>query len=161
MPVDDEGIVTDAVRARLEALRRQGRRCKVIYTIVNFQNPAGPTQSLRRRQELVALAHEFDTLILEDDAYGELRFDGEMLPSLYELDKHQRVIRAGTLSKILAPGLRVGYIVAPRPVLANIAAIRSLFDIQGDLATEAAIAALMEDGELQRHVARARRVVTN
>src|SRR5262249_45836176 len=79
-PVDDEGIVTAAVRERLESLRRAGRRCKLIYTIVNFQNPAGPSQSLRRRQELIALAHEFDTLILEDDAYGELRFEGQTLP---------------------------------------------------------------------------------
>ena len=68
------------------ALRREGRRCKLIYTIVNFQNPAGPSQSLRRRHELIALAHEYDTLILEDDAYGELRFEGEALPPLYALD---------------------------------------------------------------------------
>ena len=78
MPVDDEGMVTERRRASSSsALRREGRRCKLIYTIVNFQNPSGPTLSLRRRQELIELAHEFDTLILEDDAYGELRFEGE------------------------------------------------------------------------------------
>jgi 2-aminoadipate transaminase len=117
VPIDDEGIVTDAVRERLQQLRREGAPCKLIYTIVNFQNPAGPTQSLRRRQELVALAHEFDTLILEDDAYGELRFEGEMLPSLYELDEHERVIRAGTLSKILGAGVRLGWLLAPRAMI--------------------------------------------
>src|SRR5205814_8513852 len=85
VPVDAEGIVTDAVRERLEGLRRAGRRCKLIYTIVNFQNPSGPSQSLRRRHELIALAQEYDTLILEDDAYGELRFEGETLPPLYGL----------------------------------------------------------------------------
>jgi len=110
VPVDDEGIVTDAVRERLQTLRRAGRRCKLIYTIVNFQNPAGPSQSLRRRQELIALAHEFDTLILEDDAYGELRFEGETLPPLYSLDRGGRVIRAGTLSKILGAGVRLGWL---------------------------------------------------
>src|SRR5207247_2181963 len=109
VPVDDEGIVTDAVRERLQTLRREGRRCKLIYTIVNFQNPAGPSQSLRRRQELIALAHEYDTLILEDDAYGELRFEGETLPPLYALDRGGRVIRAGTLSKILGAGVRLGW----------------------------------------------------
>jgi 2-aminoadipate transaminase len=113
VPVDDEGIVTDAVRQRLETLRRQGRRCKLIYTIVNFQNPAGPSQSLRRRRELLALAHEHDTLILEDDAYGELRFEGETLPPLFALDHGGRVIRAGTLSKILGAGVRLGWLCAP------------------------------------------------
>ncbi len=117
VPVDDEGIVTDAVRQRLAALRRQGRRCKLIYTIVNFQNPAGPSQSLPRRRELVALAHEYDTLILEDDAYGELRFEGETLPPLFALDSGGRVIRAGTLSKILGAGVRIGWLCAPRPMI--------------------------------------------
>lgn len=113
VPVDAEGIDTAAVRERLEAIRASGRRCKLIYTIVNFQNPAGPTMSLRRRQELVALADEYDTLILEDDAYGELRFEGEQLPSLYALDTQGRVIRAGTLSKILGAGVRLGWLCAP------------------------------------------------
>ncbi len=117
VPVDDEGIVTDAVAQRLAVLRRQGRRCKLIYTIVNFQNPAGPSQSLRRRRALVALAHEYDTLILEDDAYGELRFEGETLPPLFALDDGGRVIRAGTLSKILGAGVRIGWLCAPRPMI--------------------------------------------
>src|SRR4051812_10671082 len=117
VPVDDEGIVTAAVRERLQSLRRQGRRCKLIYTIVNFQNPAGPSQSLRRRQELIALAHEFDTLILEDDAYGELRFEGHTIPSLYALDTNGRTIRAGTLSKILGAGVRLGWVCAPEEMI--------------------------------------------
>ena len=117
VPVDDEGIVTAAVRERLLALRREGRPCKLIYTIVNFQNPAGPSQSLRRRHELIELAHEFGTLILEDDAYGELRFEGETLPPLFALDQGGRVIRAGTLSKILGAGVRIGWLCAPRELV--------------------------------------------
>ena len=117
VPVDDEGIVTAAVRERLVGLRRQGRQCKLIYTIVNFQNPAGPSQSLRRRHELIELTHEFDTMILEDDAYGELRFEGETLPPLYALDRGSRVIRAGTLSKILGAGVRIGWLCAPRELI--------------------------------------------
>src|SRR5438094_6574327 len=117
VPVDDEGIVTAAVRERLESLRRQGRRCKLIYTIVNFQNPAGISQSLRRRHELIALAHEYETLILEDDAYGELRFDGETVPPLYALDRGGRVVRAGTLSKILGAGVRIGWLCAPKEMI--------------------------------------------
>lgn len=117
VPVDDEGMVTAAAREQLQALRREGRPCKLIYTIDNFQNPAGPTLSLRRRQELIELAQEFDTLILEDDAYGELRFDGEPLPSLYSMDPGGRVIRAGTVSKILGAGMRLGWLLAPREMI--------------------------------------------
>jgi len=116
-PVDVEGMVTRVVRERLEGLRRQGRRCKLIYTIVNFQNPAGPDLSLRRRTELVRLAEEYDTFILEDDAYGELRFEGESKPPVYALDRGGRVIRAGTLSKILGAGVRLGWLCAPRAML--------------------------------------------
>jgi 2-aminoadipate transaminase len=115
--VDQEGIVTSEVRAHLENLRRQGRPCKLIYTIVNFQNPSGPTMSLRRRKELVALAQEFGTVILEDDAYGELRFEGETLPSLYALDDTGCVVRAGTLSKILGAGVRLGWLLAPKELI--------------------------------------------
>jgi 2-aminoadipate transaminase len=117
VPVDDEGIVTTAVRERLVALRHAGRPCNLIYTIVNFQNPAGPSQSLRRRHELIELAHEFETMILEDDAYGELRFEGETLPPLFALDRGGRVVRAGTLSKILGAGVRIGWLCAPRELI--------------------------------------------
>ena len=111
VPVDGEGMVVDVARQHLERLRRRGRRCKLIYTIVNFQNPAGPTLSLARRRALIELAREYDTLILEDDAYGELRFEGQPLPSLYSLDR-DRVIRAGTVSKILGAGFRLGWLCA-------------------------------------------------
>jgi|SoiMethySBSTD1v2_1073268.scaffolds.fasta_scaffold284568_2 2-aminoadipate transaminase len=117
VPVDDEGLVTSVARRQLESLRREGTRCKLIYTIDNFQNPSGPTMSLRRRRELVDLAHEFDTFILEDDAYGELRFEGDHLPSLYALDTGGRVIRAGTVSKILGAGFRLGWLCAPAEMI--------------------------------------------
>jgi len=113
VPVDRDGMLVDVAREQLAKLRRQGRRCKLIYTIVNFQNPSGPTLSLRRRRELIDLADEYDTLILEDDAYGELRFEGEHLPSLYALDGGGRVMRAGTVSKILGAGFRLGWLCAP------------------------------------------------
>src|SRR5262245_46465872 len=111
VPVDGEGMVGAAAREQLERLRRQGRRCKLIYTIVNFQNPAGPSLSLERRYELIRLAQEYDTLILEDDAYGELRFEGKQLPALFAMDP-TRVIRAGTVSKILGAGFRLGWLCA-------------------------------------------------
>src|SRR6266581_7082130 len=117
VPLDAEGMDTAVARRQLELLRREGKRCKLIYTIVNFQNPAGPTMSRRRREELIALAHEYETVILEDDAYGELRFEGQQHPSLYALDKGGRTIRAGTLSKILGAGVRLGWLCAPRQMI--------------------------------------------
>ena len=117
VPMDAEGMVTSVAREQLEKLRREGKPCKLIYTIVNFQNPAGPTMSRRRREELIALAHEYETVILEDDAYGELRFEGQQHPSLYALDKGGRTIRAGTLSKILGAGVRLGWLCAPRQMI--------------------------------------------
>jgi 2-aminoadipate transaminase len=117
VPVDDGGIVIDAVREHLEALRREGRRCKLIYTMPTFHNPAGPTAPLERRKELLALAREYETLILEDDAYGDLRFEEEFIPSLYALDDSGSVIRAGTLSKILGAGMRLGWLLAPQSML--------------------------------------------
>ncbi len=117
VPVDQDGLIVDVAREHLATLRKQGRRCKLIYTIVNFQNPSGPSLTLRRRRELIDLAHEYDTLILEDDAYGELRFEGEHLPSLYALDGGGRVMRAGTVSKILGAGFRLGWLCAPREMI--------------------------------------------
>ncbi len=123
--LDQEGVRTDEVEEKLKELARQGRKAKLIYTIVNFQNPAGMTQSRRRRTELLDLAEKYDTMILEDDAYGELRFYGEPVRSLYGLDTNGRVIHSGTMSKILGPGVRLGWIVTPPELVAPIVAMKS------------------------------------
>ena len=101
----------------LAELEREGRRPKFIYTVPTFQNPAGVTLSLERRRRLVEIAQQREILVLEDDPYGVLRYEGEELPTLYELDGGHFVVYAGTFSKILSPGLRLGWAVAPRPVL--------------------------------------------
>ncbi|MGE3268440.1 MAG: PLP-dependent aminotransferase family protein [Chloroflexota bacterium] len=110
--VDAEGMRTDILAEKLEAIKRSGRQCKLIYTIDNFQNPAGPTLTLKRRHELLDLAKQYGVIVLEDDAYGELRFEGEQLPSLFALDDAGLVARTGTLSKILGAGTRVGWVIA-------------------------------------------------
>ena len=115
--MDDDGMIVDELEAALERLEREGRRPKFIYTVPTFQNPAGVTLSLERRRRLVEIAQQREILVLEDDPYGVLRYEGEALPTLYELDGGQFVIYAGTFSKILSPGLRLGWAVAPRPVL--------------------------------------------
>src|SRR2546427_4731 len=107
------------------ALQAEGRTPKFIYTVPNFQNPGGVTMSLARRRRLVEVARERELLVLEDNPYGLLRYEGEPLPTLYSLDAEAEgtggaadlVIYLGTFSKILSPGLRLGWAVAPRPVL--------------------------------------------
>ncbi|MGA2164810.1 MAG: PLP-dependent aminotransferase family protein [Solirubrobacteraceae bacterium] len=123
--VDDEGMPIDALEATLERLQADGRRPKFIYTIPNFQNPGGVTMSLERRRRLVEIARDHELLVLEDNPYGLLRYEGAPLPTLYSLDaasssrggKSDFVIYLGTFSKILSPGIRLGWAVAPRPVL--------------------------------------------
>jgi 2-aminoadipate transaminase len=115
--MDEHGMRIDVLRAELERLDREGRVPKFIYTVPSFQNPAGVTLSVDRRRELVRIAHERELLVLEDNPYGLLRYEGEPLPTLYSLDRGAFVIYLGTFSKILSPGLRLGWTAAPAPVL--------------------------------------------
>ena len=114
--MDDHGMRIEALRDALDRLEREGRRPKFIYTIPNFHNPAGVTMALERRRELLQIAGERELLVVEDNPYGLLRYEGEALPTLYSLDP-DFVIYAGTFSKILSPGVRIGWLVAPPPVL--------------------------------------------
>ncbi len=123
--MDSDGMPIDELEQVLDRLQAEGRRPKFIYTIPNFQNPGGVTMSLPRRRRLVEVAHERELLILEDNPYGLLRYEGEALPTLHSLDtalggrggSADLVIYLGTFSKILSPGVRLGWAVAPRPVL--------------------------------------------
>jgi 2-aminoadipate transaminase len=126
--MDADGMLIDALEETLDRLHEQGRRPKFIYTIPNFQNPGGVTMSLPRRRRLVEVARERELLVLEDNPYGLLRYEGEALPTLHSLDAQKGgsptrgagsdlVIYLGTFSKILSPGLRLGWAVAPPPVL--------------------------------------------
>lgn len=109
VPVDQDGLDTDALEQRLRELAGQGLRPKFIYSIPTFQNPTGATLTLERRRRLVALAAEHGVLVIDDDAYGELRFEGAPLSPLAALDDQGWVLTLGTFSKILAPGLRLGW----------------------------------------------------
>ncbi|MBI4260623.1 MAG: PLP-dependent aminotransferase family protein [Actinobacteria bacterium] len=115
VPMDGEGLVVD----ELEAAFRRGVRPKFVYVVPNFHNPAGVTLSLRRREALVALCREAAVPIVEDNPYGMLRFDGEPLPCLRSLDPGN-VIYLGTLSKVFAPGIRIGWVLAGAPVLDHV-----------------------------------------
>lgn len=115
VPMDEEGMLPEQLEAALKA----NPTAKFIYTIPNFQNPTGRTVTLRRRKEMLALAVKYGVYILEDNPYGALRFEGEDAASIKELDETGHVIYCGTFSKTLAPGLRVGYLLAPSELTAK------------------------------------------
>jgi 2-aminoadipate transaminase len=115
--MDTDGMRIDVLEDTLERLRVDGKRPKFIYTIPSFQNPAGVTMSLERRRKLVRIAHEQELVVLEDNPYGLLRYEGDALPTLLSLDGGRYVVYLGTFSKILSAGLRLGWAAAPRPIL--------------------------------------------
>src|SRR5215216_5899320 len=117
LEMDRDGMRIDLLEETLDALERDGRTPKFIYTVPTFHNPAGVTMSLERRRRLVQIAAQRELLVLEDNPYGLLRYSGDPLPPLYALDRGEYVIYLGTFSKILSPGLRLGWTAAPRPVL--------------------------------------------
>jgi len=118
--MDSDGMRVDLLEETLDRLDREGRRPKFIYTVPSFQNPAGVTMSQPRRRRLVEVAHERELLVLEDNPYGLLRYEGEAPPPLLSLDGGVYVMYLGTFSKILSPGIRLGWVVAPPPVLEKI-----------------------------------------
>jgi 2-aminoadipate transaminase len=118
--MDADGMRIDLLEEALARLDRERRRPKFIYTVPTFQNPAGVTLSETRRRRLVELARERELLVLEDNPYGLLRYEGEPLPPLFALDGGEYVLYLGTFSKILSPGIRLGWLVAPDPVLAKV-----------------------------------------
>ncbi len=115
IPMDDSGLRVDILANTLEELERKGEKPKFLYTVLNFHNPAGVTLSADRRLQLIDIARKHDLVIVEDNAYGRLRFEGEQLPVLRALDPN--IIHLGSFSKILAPGLRLGWVIAPQPIL--------------------------------------------
>jgi 2-aminoadipate transaminase len=114
--MDEDGMRIDALEELLDELDREGRRPKFIYTVPTFQNPGGVTLALDRRRRLVEIAREREILLIEDNPYGLLRYEGDPLPTLYSLDGGDYVLYLGTFSKILSPGIRVGWVCAPPPI---------------------------------------------
>lgn len=117
VPLDDKGMRADALESRLKELKAKNEKPKFIYIIPDFQNPAGITMPKERRQQIIDLALEYDVLIVEDSPYREIRFEGEHQPMMYQMDTTGHVITLGTFSKIVAPGFRIGWVLADPKVL--------------------------------------------
>jgi len=150
--MDSDGMRVDLLEETLERLDRDGRRPKFIYTVPTFQNPAGVTLSAPRRQRLVEIARERELLVLEDNPYGLLRYEGEPLSPLYAIDGGEYVLYLGTFSKILSPGIRLGWVCAPAPVLAKVKLGKQAADLCTSSLTQFLVDAYFDEGVWRRYV---------
>jgi 2-aminoadipate transaminase len=147
IPVDSAGMRVGL----LEDLVAR-RRPKLIYTLPSFQNPSGATLNLDRRKRLLDLAERYRIPIIEDDPYSVLRYEGATLPTLYSLDQRGTVIYLSTLSKILFPGFRIGWVAAPKPVIKRLALMKQIVDLDTNPLAQWAVWALFDRGHLREHV---------
>jgi 2-aminoadipate transaminase len=154
IPLDHDGMRTDAVAAALADLKAKGIRPKYIYTIPTVQNPTGTIMSEQRRAELLKLADDYGVPIFEDDCYADLIWNGQRPPALYAMSKTNNVIHIGSFSKSVAPALRVGYIVAPWNVLSRILSIKT---DAGSGALEQMVLAEFSAAHFNDHVPKLRR----
>jgi 2-aminoadipate transaminase len=143
--MDRDGMRVDELEGTLDELERSGRRPKFIYTVPNFHNPAGVTMSLERREQLVRIAGERELLVLEDNPYGLLRYEGNPLPTLYSLDD-EFIIYASTFSKILSPGVRLGWASAPPPVLSKMSIGKQAADLCSSSVSQHFVSAYFDSG---------------
>src|SRR4051794_30023633 len=150
--IDADGMKVDELEETLDRLEREGRVPKFIYTIPSFQNPGGVTMSLPRRRRLVEVARERELLVLEDNPYGLLRYEGEPLPTLLSLDGGDFVIYLGTFSKILSAGLRLGWTVAPRPVLQKMNLGKQAADLCSSSLTQHFVSTYFAEGRWEEYL---------
>jgi GntR family transcriptional regulator/MocR family aminotransferase len=153
VPMDERGMQVETVETLL-----QQHHPKLLYTIPNFQNPTGACLSGARRRELVVLADRYNIPILEDDFVGDLRYDGRAQPAIKALDPGGRVIYIGTFSKMLMPGLRVGFLVADGPVFDRLASYKRVNDLTTSTLMQRAVDEYVSVGRYQAHLRRSCRI---
>ncbi len=154
IPMDADGMDMDALEA---ALKSGNQRVKFLYTVPDFHNPTGVTMSLARRRKLLALAAEFDFLVLEDSPYRDIRYTGESIPTLASLDTEGRVIYLGSFSKILAPGLRLGWLAASEALIDRLGLLKLAADTQCSTLNMSAVSTFLDTFDLEAHIGNIRR----
>jgi 2-aminoadipate transaminase len=150
--VDEEGMRIDELEAVCDRLAAEGRRPKFVYSVPSFQNPAGVTMSAEGRGRLVALARERELLVVEDNPYGLLRYEGEPNEPLYKLDGGDYVLYLGTLSKILSPGIRLGWLCAPPPVMEKVVLGKQAADLCTSTLTQYFVREYFAEGRWRDYV---------
>lgn len=148
VPMDGEGMDMDA----LEQALRLEKSVKFIYTIPNFQNPLGVTLSAARRRRMYDLAEQYDVMILEDDPYGRLRYSGTPVDAIKTLDRSERVIYTGSFSKIIAPGIRVAYLCAPKELMAKMVVAKQCVDVHTNMLSQVLVYEYLTRYDLDAHI---------
>lgn len=152
--VDSDGLNTDM----LEEILKANNNIKVLYTIATFQNPSGITMSLEKRKKVLELAEKYDIIIFEDNPYGELRFSGEPVPTLKSLDKNGRVVYFGSFSKILSPGLRVGFVSCAPELMARMVICKQVQDVHTPVVTQMIVHEFVTRYSVDEHIAKISKV---
>lgn len=152
VPVDEEGMRVDHLESLLERVSP-----KLICTLPSFQNPSGAVMSLERRMRLLELAYRFRVPVVEDDTYGDLWFDELPPPPLRAIDRHDHVIYVSSMSKTLCPGLRVGWVAGPRPLIRRLVQIKQTVDLQAPTLSQMIVERMLATGAYEEQVTRARR----
>lgn len=154
VPQSEGGIDIEA----LEHTVRENPRTRLLYVIPNFQNPTGTCMSLEKRKAVLELAKKYDFIILEDNPYGDLRFAGEDIPAIKSMDTEGRVIYCGSFSKILAPGIRVGYVCAHRDAIAKITVAKQCSDVHTTILSQMICERFVNNYDIDGHIARIRKI---
>jgi len=152
IPMDGEGMQMDILEEKLTQLKNEGKKVKFIYTISNFQNPAGVTMSLARRKKIIEIAQKFNVFIVEDNPYEKLRFEGEPIPSIYSLDNNGFVISLGTFSKILCPGLRLAWILGNKEIIRKMAILKQATDLCTSILSQLIAYEYCQLGKLEENI---------
>jgi len=148
VPTDDDGMIME----ELDKILANTKNVKMIYVIPDFQNPSGRTWSLERRKGLLELASKYELPIVEDNPYGELRFEGERLPSIKSLDNEGRVVFLGTFSKTFCPGLRIGWVCAEQEILNKYILVKQGADLQSNSMSQRELNTFLEMYDLDEHI---------
>lgn len=148
VPMENDGMNIEILEEKL----KKGN-AKLLYIIANFQNPTGITTSLEKRKAIYELCEKYGTLILEDNPYGDLRFEGEDIPSIKTMDKSGIVLYSGTFSKILAPGLRVGYIAGPKEVIQKCIVCKQVEDVHTNIWAQLLCNEFLKRYDIDEHIA--------
>ncbi|PAB55916.1 MocR-like pyridoxine biosynthesis transcription factor PdxR [Anaeromicrobium sediminis] len=152
VPIDNDGMRTDILKYLID---KHNPKC--IYTIPTFQNPTGITMSMERRHELLNISSKYNVPIIEDDPYGELRYEGEDFPTLKALDRNNQVLYLSTFSKVIALGLRVGWIVAPEKVINKLSSLKQITDLHVNTLSQHTMYEFLKDGYYEKHVKRVKK----
>ena len=150
--IDDDGMNME----ELEKALQTHKNARFIYTIPNFQNPSGITMSLEKRKKMYELAKKYNVLILEDNPYGDLRYSGEYIPCIKSFDDEGIVLYAGSMSKVISPGIRVAYVIAPKPIFQKMVVCKQGNDVHTNIWSQMVCNELMTKYDFDAHLEKLR-----